>query len=69
MDRFQFANRKGEKPVTILYFAAGALAFAVAAVFGKKYIPWLVENKFIQPLKDEVEEKIYSEQGRDADKK
>ena len=55
--------------MSILYFAAGALAFAVAALFGKRYIPWLVENQFIQPLKDEVQKKIYSEQGRDADKK
>ena len=52
----------------IVYFAAGALAFGIASVFGKKYIPWLVEHKFVQPIKKEVEENIYSEQGKDADK-
>ena len=41
------------------------LAFLVAVVFGKNYIPWLKRRGATQPLKDEVAQ-IYREQNNDS---
>ncbi len=35
-------------------------AFAVTLLIGKYLVPWLKEHGSVQPLKDEVEQKIYS---------
>ena len=40
----------------ILFFLA---AFAVTFLSGKYLVPWLKKHGFIQPLKDEVVQKIY----------
>ena len=37
-----------------------SLLFVV--VFGKVFVPWLVEHGFVQPMKKEVVENIYSEE-------
>ena len=39
---------------------AGVLAFAVSAGVGKKLVPWLKEHGFAQPIKKEVEDRVYS---------
>ena len=39
---------------------AGVLAFAVTAGIGKKLVPWLKEHGFVQPIKKEVKDKVYS---------
>ncbi len=37
------------------------IAFLVSCVFGKRYIPWLKKRGYVQPLKDEVKQKVYFE--------
>ena len=42
-------------------FGAIALAFFAILVFGKGFIPWLKRNGYVQPLKDEVQQRVYTE--------
>ncbi len=41
------------------------IAFFFSMFFGKKYISWIEKKGFIQPLKEEVKEKVYSEENED----
>ena len=38
------------------------LAFLICLLFGKTFIPWLEKHNAKQPLKDEVKDKVYSEE-------
>lgn len=42
------------------------LAFLISTVFGKRFIPWLEKKGIIQPLKKQVEEKVYTEKNKDS---
>ena len=44
-----------------IMFIAFCLSFIICAVFGKYYVPWLIAHGARQPLKTEVEKKIYEE--------
>lgn len=45
----------------VWFIGALLLSFLVSIVAGKQLIPWLKNNGFIQPLKEEVEKGVYSE--------
>ena len=42
------------------------LAVVISMVFGKRFIPWLEKKGIIQPLKKQVEEKVYAEKNKDS---
>lgn len=44
---------------------AGVLAFAVTAGIGEKLVPWLKEHGFAQPIKEEVKDRVYSQEKSD----
>ncbi len=46
----------------IQILGAVILALLFVTVFGRGFVPWLVKHGMIQPLKKEVEEKVYSEE-------
>lgn len=51
--------------MAIQLLIAFLLAFFLCKYFGQNYIPWLEKKGFIQPLKEKVKEKIYSEKNED----
>jgi hypothetical protein len=50
----------------ILIPGAFLLALVFGLVFGRGFVPWLVKHGFVQPLKKEVEENVYSGENNDA---
>ena len=44
-------------------------AFFFSKYFGRKLIPWLEKKGFTQTVKEEVEEKVYSEKNADLPEK
>ena len=44
------------------------LALVFGVVFGRGFIPWLVKHGFVQPLKKEVMNKVYSGKTDDDEK-
>ena len=42
------------------------LAVVISMVFGKRFIPWLEKKGIIQPIKKQVEEKVYTEKNKDS---
>lgn len=44
----------------ILIPGAFLLALVFGLVFGRGFVPWLVKHGFVQPLKKEVMNKVYS---------
>ena len=52
----------------ILVLGAFLLALMFGLVFGRGFIPWLVKHGFVQPLKKEVTDKVYSGKTDDAAK-
>ena len=53
--------------MTIQIIGALLAAFCVTKVFGKRLIPWLEKHGIRQPIKDEVEQKIYTKKNDSAD--
>ena len=53
--------------MAIQIVCAGVLAFLAVRIFGKKFIPWLEKHDFTQPVKDEVNQNIYTEKEESAD--
>ncbi len=52
--------------MAIQVVCAGVLAFLAVRIFGKKFIPWLEKHDFTQPVKDEVNQNIYTEKEESA---
>ena len=48
--------------MVIQYLTAFLAAFLIVFVSGKMFIPWLEKHNAKQPLKDEVKNKVYSEE-------
>ncbi len=46
----------------IQYLIAFLAAFLIVLVFGKVFIPWLKKHNAYQPLKNDVKDKVYSEE-------
>ena len=44
----------------ILIPGAFLLVLVFGVIFGRGFIPWLVKHGFVQPLKKEVMNKVYS---------
>lgn len=47
--------------MVIRMLGALLIAFAASYFFGKRYVPWLKEHGYVQPLKDDVKQKVYLE--------
>ena len=43
------------------------VAFTSSKILGKKMIPWLEKKGFVQPIKEEVKEKVYTERNGAAE--
>jgi UDP-N-acetylmuramyl pentapeptide phosphotransferase/UDP-N-acetylglucosamine-1-phosphate transferase len=57
----------GDTLMTIQIIGALLAAFCITKVFGKRLIPWLEKHGIRQPIKDEVEQKIYSKKNDSTD--
>lgn len=47
--------------MTVQILGAVFLTFLLSLLFGKRLIPWLEKKGIRQPLKEDVEQKIYAE--------
>ncbi len=52
----------------ISIIGAFLIAAVVSVVFGKRYVKWLKEHDMEQPIKDEVNDNIYSKKNDDSAK-
>ena len=50
----------------LLVLGAFSLALVFGVMFGRGFVPWLIKQGFVQPLKKEVEEIVYSGKTDDA---
>ena len=50
----------------LLILGSFLLALVFGVVFGRGFVPWLIKHGFVQPLKKEVEEIVYSGKTDDA---
>ncbi|MBP5239716.1 MAG: hypothetical protein J6Z15_03880 [Oscillospiraceae bacterium] len=50
----------------LLVLGSFLLALVFGVVFGRGFVPWLIKHGFVQPLKKEVEEIVYSGKTDDA---
>ena len=55
--------------MVIQLFGGIILAFFAILLFGKRLIPWLKSNGYVQPLKDEVQQQVYAEGETDLGEK
>ena len=53
-------GRGDGKAMTIQILGACLLAFLVVFLFGRYLVPWLGKNGFTQPIKKEVDDRVYS---------
>ena len=53
----------------IQLLGAIVLAFLASLAFGKVLIQWLKKHDIVQPLKDEVQQQVYTEENSARDEK
>ncbi len=55
--------------MVIQYLAVFFAAFLIVFASGKHFIPWLEKHNAKQPLKEEVKDKVYTDQNEECDEK